>query len=118
MPNAKTHFLVGAGVGAIAYCIIRKVQNQPIELPGLLGMGLAGGVAGLLPDIIEPATSPNHRGLAHSIAALAVIGSSIGKLHENQNLEAAQKELLITLAFGYGSHLLLDAGTPASLPII
>src|SRR3989338_2758446 len=111
MPNAKTHFLVGAAIGAGLYCLMQKAQDQPIEFPGLLGMGLAGGVAGLLPDIIEPATSPNHRGLAHSIAALALIGSSIGKLHENQNLEPAQKELLLTLAFGYGSHLLLDAGT-------
>lgn len=118
MPNAKTHFLVGAGVGAIIYCLIKKAQNQPIELPGLLGMGLAGGVAGLLPDIIEPATSPNHRRFAHSIIALVALGSSISKLNENQNFEATQKELLLTLAFGYGSHLLLDAGTPASLPII
>ena len=118
MPNARTHFLVGAGAGAIAYCLIRKAQNQPIEFPGLLGMGLVGGVAGLLPDIIEPATSPNHREIAHSFTALVAISSGINRLKENQNLESTQKELLLALAFGYGSHLLLDAGTPASLPVI
>jgi len=118
MPNSKTHFLVGAVIGAGLYCLIKKSQDQPIELSGVLGMGLVGGVAGLLPDIIEPATSPNHREFAHSIAALLVIGSGINKLHENQGIEAGQKELLLTLALGYGSHLLLDAGTPASLPII
>lgn len=118
MPNAKTHFLFGFGAGAILYCLVKKYQNQPIEPLGLLGMGLVGGAAALLPDIIEPATSPTHRGIAHSFAALMVIGSGISKINQNQDMEAAQKEVLLTLALGYGSHLLLDAGTPASLPII
>ena len=118
MPNAKTHFLVGAAIGAGLYCFIKKSQDQPIELTGALGMGLIGGLAGLLPDLIEPAMSPHHRELAHSFTALVAVGSGINKLNENQGLETAQKELWLTLAFGYMSHLLLDAGTPASLPII
>lgn len=118
MPNAKTHFLVGAGVGAIAYCLIKKAQNQPIEILGLLGIGLIGGVASLLPDIIEPPTSPNHRGLAHSLVALIVIGAGISNLNEKQDIDAAQKGLWNPLALGYTSHLLLDARTSASLPII
>ncbi len=118
MPNAKTHFLIGAAIGAGLYCLMQKSQDQPIELPGLLGMGLVGGVAGLLPDIIEPATSPNHRELAHSFAALMAIGTGIHNLNERQDMDAAQKGLWNTLALGYASHLLLDAGTPASLPIM
>ena len=118
MPNAKTHFLVGAAIGAGLYCLIQKAQDQPIELHGLLGMGLVGGVAGLLPDIIEPATSPNHRELAHSFAALIAVGAGINNLNERQDMDAAQKGLWNTLALGYASHLLLDAGTPAGLPIM
>ena len=118
MSNAKTHFLVGAAIGAGLYCLMKKSHDQPIELPGLLGMGLAGGVAGLLPDIIEPATSPNHRELAHSFATLIAIVAGINNLNERQGMEAAQKGLWNTLALGYVSHLLLDAGTPAGLPII
>ena len=118
MPNTKTHFLVGAAIGAVAYCIIKKSQDQPIELPGLFGMGLVGGVAGLLPDIIEPATSPNHRELAHSFAALIAVGAGINNLNERQDMDSAQKGLWNILALGYISHLFLEAGTPAGLPII
>lgn len=118
MPNAKIHFLIGAAIGAGIYCLARKAQDQPIELPSLLGMGLAGGVAGLLPDLIEPATSPQHRQIAHSVAALLISISSVSNINQSQYIGQNQKEFLAVLALGYGSHLILDAGTPAGLPLI
>ncbi len=104
-------------------------------------------MGGILPDVLEPATSPHHRQLAHSL----VVGGSlaVAKVAEMQascrslSSEATQRAsvlpvgsperrdaeflalfwrfvagFLIGLATGYASHLALDACTPQGLPLL
>jgi membrane-bound metal-dependent hydrolase YbcI (DUF457 family) len=78
-----------------------------------------GGLAGsALPDILEPAIHPNHRGIAHS----AVVGSGIfikaikSWTTNSSQPQGAESVILTALAVGYLSHLFLDGKTPKGLP--
>lgn len=75
---------------------------------------VAGALAARLPDILEPATHPNHRGTAHSIAVLLGITFALVNRYPNHPLSILIKPALA----GYGSHLVLDARTPKRIPII
>lgn len=83
-----------------------------------LGFFTAGGaVIGALPDILEPATNPNHRDFFHSVVfGGAVLYGAFGKhsqkWHPNDRFAAA------SIALSYLSHLYLDSGTPKGLPLI
>ena len=88
MPNRSVHAGVGipVGIGAAAFCARRETPEAMIvEAVG----GALGGLAGaLLPDVIDPPSHPNHRGLAHGavpIGGLAYVSA--------KNLETMQKQL-------------------------
>ncbi len=111
--------------------------------------GIAGGwVAGTLPDVGEPATTPRHRGPLHSwapagsLATWANHGVSEGqrvcrdwaqhweaRAAASTGFAALVAGVIATLCrlaagfiaglqAGYLSHLGLDAFTPASLPLL
>jgi len=73
MPDGTTHRLIGTGGGAIfaAY----KAKDQTVEnwIAEIAGGAMGGYVGGILPDILEPAVSSWHRGIAHSCAAGATV---------------------------------------------
>jgi len=85
----------------------------------MVGCAAVGTVTALVPDVIEPALTPNHRGLAHSVAT----GSALLRLAyelscaENQAWEEFQKILFASAAAGYVSHLVADGCTPQRLPL-
>lgn len=147
MPGRKVHTAAGAIVGgAYAWHKARGESdgNRLVET----GAGiLSGALAGRLPDILEPARSPNHRGIAHSlVAGYAVTAVKLDDwsnscrqraehFRQMQLLPNAEPvaQLLYWLAemfwriaagclnglqAGYASHLLLDALTPRSLPVV
>lgn len=69
----------------------------------------------ILPDILEPPTSWEHRGIAHSLGALKFFGISL--------IITALMGLLSYIFYiasgfflGYFVHLLIDSITPAGLP--
>lgn len=129
MPNSKTHIISGTIVGAVAMlCItVRKGILTPIRF--LVGLAVSALVS-RLPDILEPATSPNHRGFFHSVVffvVLTLLCMGIWKKFESvgENGETKQitlKELLLALLFVgllcVMLHLLLDSFTKKSLPIL
>jgi membrane-bound metal-dependent hydrolase YbcI (DUF457 family) len=131
MANSKKHLVVAATAcgGANLLCQLYNILNSPnppsgfwdtinridfLEIAAFAGIG---GAIGLFPDLIEPATSPNHRAFFHSLAFSGVVTyAAFGKHSENWSTEdkiAARIALL-----SYLSHLALDAGTPKSLPLI
>lgn len=130
MPNKKTHIAAGAGFGALVLGILeitdqyRKVKRgeQPamdwgvVAFHGLIG-ALVGGAFAMLPDMIEPATSLNHRRFFHSYAFAMVAGGGIHHLL-NRIKDPVVRRLVIAAAIGYGSHLGLDARTVQGLPTI
>lgn len=106
MSNFKQHFLTGSAVGCLVAAYHPAIAHLPLLQRLLIG-GLVSGAAAALPDIIEPATSPAHRSVAHSFSALGL------SLHGGFK---SQIPILTLVSVGYASHLVLDAGTPASLP--
>lgn len=75
-------------------------------------------LVGIAPDIIEPATNPNHRGFFHSIAMLRLLAYARDKTWQAQNLVEEQKHLISTLLDAYASHLLSDSTTQKGLPLL
>lgn len=113
MPDFATHACVGALAGGSANAIssfrtVGKIDGNSIFF-GILG-GVAGGV---LADILDPATSPNHRGFFHAImpTAFVYVKTDFSAV-EDLRLQAFFRGLL----YGYLSHLVLDARTRKGLP--
>src|SRR5690242_12658174 len=69
MPNRSTHATVGSISGG-TFAVLRAADAPAPHLIVEAIGGLFGGwLGGILPDVLEPATSPNHRQLAHSVVA-------------------------------------------------
>ena len=146
MPNKNIHVPVGAVTGFLSVGAMPKKWPGPYILEAL-GAVIGGLVGSQLPDIIDPPTSPRHRGKAHSIAGAvtenALLTVAIMKLeHEIDSLYSLIEEYryngfeipaslihrLIGLracygfVFGFGagwlSHLALDVCTPDGLRLI
>jgi membrane-bound metal-dependent hydrolase YbcI (DUF457 family) len=134
---------VGAGT-ALARSL---EQDGLAILAETAGGALGGWLGGALPDVLEPATSPRHRALCHSWAAATTIltwaNARVADAQQYCRDQAQHWErraasadglgaLFATLAAllchfaagffaglrgGYVSHLVLDAVTPAGLPL-
>jgi membrane-bound metal-dependent hydrolase YbcI (DUF457 family) len=122
MPCAKEHLIAGLAVGAAVNGLIQWLeclddQNKRFDWGEFLVCTAAGGAAALLPDILEPADSPNHRKFFHSITAAGLVVYSISGRHTN-GYSASARKILMVLGMGYLSHLVADAGTPKSIKLV
>lgn len=130
MPNLKKHVTVGAAVGGGAnlawqLCNIFESPNPPkgfwqtverIDFLELALFALGGAAVAALPDVIEPADNPNHRAMFHSLACAGVLTYGAFGKHTHKMLPENRHALQVA-ALSYLSHLLLDSGTPKSLPL-
>lgn len=111
---------VGAGVGIAAALIMAKITGQPITFGGVAQYAAGGallGVAGaMIPDLLEPATSPNHRGGWHTAEAGAALALATGITLTQPQLFVPVLTLGVPAVAGYNSHLFLDSKTPQGLP--
>lgn len=93
------------------------VANIDFDIAEFLGSGAVGALAAMIPDVLEPATNPNHREFFHSytllITTLATELNILDKVQANYLL----KLLSLAAAGGYSSHLLVDSCTPKGLPV-
>lgn len=130
MPNFSQHLKIGLVVGGLGgglYSIIKqsnelkKNSSYKMDLCQILGEALLGAgigaLAASLPDLLEPATSPNHRQFFHSITILYGIAVGGMKL-DKSTLDEESKKILMMAIVGYGSHLFADAGTPRGLRLL
>lgn len=117
MTSSNEHIIMGLIAGVLGYAGYKRIKGEKIEFGGALKAGITGGLFALAPDIIEPATNPNHRSTMHSIAALVAGGYGTTKGIQNCNSNELS-ELLIAAFSGYTSHLLADSTTPKGIPII
>ncbi len=122
MPNATTHLILGGATGAtvnIAFQIARMTSKTDTKFDWgeLLLCTAAGGAAGLIPDLLEPATTPNHRGFFHSITAAVLVAYLISGRH-TAKWSVATLALFSAAGFGYLSHLVADATTPKSINFV
>lgn len=119
MSNGPTHQLTAAAlVGAV--CIHAERDKQNMSARPIVGAVLAAKFT-KLPDVLEPAIHPNHRQFFHSVAfasLLGVAGYKIYKWNPDNLFDEAIRFALMVAVGAYGIHLLLDASTPKSLPLI
>ena len=119
MPNRNTHMLAGGITGGCNYLLQHKKNNMEINILELIGVFASSSVVGVLADIIDPPSNPNHRSLGHSLGINTMLIPHLWKLIENnENMSFKQKKFYQSLIYAYGSHLILDSTTPKGLPLI
>lgn len=108
-------------IGRQIYLETKGVKlNSAESILSLIMAPLAGAAGGVIPDKLEPATSPDHREFYHSLAGGSAIGIGLSKIPintENINLNLFNV-CLRSSGIGYVTHLVQDAGTPKSIPIV
>ena len=115
--NSKGHMIVGGLIGLGGYLAYKHVKNESASLVGALASLLGGAFAGLLPDLLEPATNPYHRSFFHSkILSLMMLFGNF-KVWQNENLDERVKWALSIFLSAYSSHLIADGGTKKGLPL-
>lgn len=94
------------------------IANSGFDVAEFLGSGAVGALAAMIPDVLEPATNPNHREFFHSYVLL--ITTLTTELHILDKVQANYLLKLLSLAAagGYSSHLLADSCTPEGLPLL
>jgi hypothetical protein len=147
MPSRRVHTTAGALTGAPYAWYTAQTTDELDRMVEGLGGGMGGAVGALLPDVLEPALTPNHRALAHSV--IAGLGVASVRLDEwraqcRTNADTYRAKALALpandpgrwlywlvelfwrlaagflagLQAGYVSHLALDACTPRSVPLV
>jgi len=118
MSNNQTHFTGGVGVSIFNYLVSKKSRNETGDFWEMLVFGLFGGAAATLPDVIDPPLSPTHRNIGHSIVLSGLsIPTMLRKIDESSQINQYQKDFARSILWSYASHLLLDANTPAGVPL-
>jgi len=130
MPNQNKHMAAGAvvaGTANIAWQLynLYNSHNPPatiwdafrqVDLVEAALFTAGGAVVATLPDLLEPATNPNHRAFFHSLTAGgAVAYGAFGRHTEDWNPE--DKFAVAAAALSFLSHLYLDGFTPKGLPL-
>lgn len=147
MPNYRTHLATGTVAGGIAAGLLATHASPPFAVAEVAGGLLGGAIGGVMPDVLEPATSPNHRKLAHSLVAAGSLAladiaqwqAACRRRAASHTITAASLPLgcrersdaefaaawwsflagLVAGFFvGYASHLAMDALTAKSLPVL
>jgi membrane-bound metal-dependent hydrolase YbcI (DUF457 family) len=127
MPYRSKHLKIGALAGAVGggvYSAVRQYEaakdhpTKELDVSEVIWDsakgGAVGAAAGVLPDVLEPPVSPNHRGFFHSVPFLAVLVFSATLIFGRS--KTALLGLFFSFLVGYGSHLWADGNTPQGLP--
>jgi membrane-bound metal-dependent hydrolase YbcI (DUF457 family) len=112
------HLGIAALAGLGLYARHKWLRKEDWTLAGAIGSAVGGAFAGCLPDILEPACSPNHRGVGHGLALLGLIGFVAKNVLQNPDLTPETKLSVLIGCAGYASHLGADAFTPKGLPLL
>jgi hypothetical protein len=140
MPRRQVHQLIGGITGAAAAAKSLPEGHRDRDVLEVVGALLFGIIGGSVPDTAEPATSPNHRGIAHAAApcaaGLAVLyprsrewQAEMRSRADAERLKQGHTTLIEVLLrvvagapagflAGYASHLALDTFTPKSIALL
>jgi membrane-bound metal-dependent hydrolase YbcI (DUF457 family) len=116
MQTEKVRFIAGALVGGTINFILQSAKmamdyDRPFDWNEFFLCAGAGAFVGLVPDILEPATSPNHRQFFHSTVAAGLVAWAISGKHTLKFSRATRLALWI-FGMSYLSHITLDCTTP------
>jgi membrane-bound metal-dependent hydrolase YbcI (DUF457 family) len=118
MPLTPLHAIAGAAAGAAYYAAETAIAAEPLDPEALTHAAVIGGIAGAMPDILEPPFNRYHRSVFHSFAAVTTAVSLFGNIDSFETLDPRTKKLARAALAAYLSHLALDAGTPVGLPVL
>lgn len=117
--NAAAHRVSAALVLATAGASLAPTEED--RLPHAAAGCMGGYCLGTLPDLAEPATSPNHRQFFHSVFFAALVGYGLYRAYQwsPETPEGKFFRGVCLIAGGaYLVHLAMDATTKRSLPLI
>jgi multisubunit Na+/H+ antiporter MnhE subunit len=118
MPNEKIHMVLGAVAGAGTAILFQRFmrseeeKEKPLDWVEIGCCAVIGAAAGGLPDILEPATSPNHRSFFHSFLFGAIVLYALGKITPR----CLFRLLLYVVGAAYLIQLGVDSQTKKCLP--
>lgn len=118
--SSKKEHAAGAFVAVSLVHALLEGQTGAVTAAPLLTGALASQM-GSLPDLLEPATSPNHRQFFHSLAFAGIVAHGLRRAYRWRPEDSSQSLVrLVGLAIGgsYLAHLAMDFNTPRSLPLI
>lgn len=147
MPNRNDHIKYALGVQSLIEIFRSSRLSGDDRSWDIAGALLGATFGGVLPDLLEPASSPNHRQFAHGVLpAMAVAWFGRGEhqkgcdvlyawanaaprpgdlavLFNSQNETPRWLRFVIAGFFravpnGYATHLVADATTPRGLPLL
>lgn len=119
LASGSSHQMAGAIAGTVM-CVIDQRAEKSQGFNPLIAAFL-GGLAGKLPDYLEPAAHPNHRQFFHSFLVLSGIACGMKSVYQwepDKPWEKLVRGLLLVGGASYLSHLLLDSCTKKSLPLV
>lgn len=118
--------VAGLACGAVTSMVVLSRKEKQPDFTLLVAGALAGAGGGRLPDVLEPATHPNHRAFFHSVlfgAILYLVGKSLWdqitrESSTEERISGKQIALLLLFAVIVAVlvHLLLDSFTKKGLP--
>jgi membrane-bound metal-dependent hydrolase YbcI (DUF457 family) len=117
MASAREHAVIGAGVATAGWILFCGLTNRQIRLGDVLLAAGVGAIGGVLPDLIEPATTPNHRQFFHSYSAAFLLVQANMWVSRNPQLPRETRTAIHLMSVGFYSHLWADAQTPMRLPL-
>lgn len=118
--RAAAHAVISGG-SAFAVVALLKHRHPAARLPHPGFAALVAAVASGIPDVLEPANSPYHRQFCHSAAFAALVASGMKKLYDwmpSTPGDALLRDVLLSIGFGYMTHLCADATTAMGLPLV
>ena len=109
---------LGFIVGAVGYRFVKKIQNEEVNPWNALGWGVVGAGVALVPDLFEPAITPLHRGIVHSVTTVGVVTIVTKTAWDSPDLNGEQTAAVASMYGALISHLIADSATPVGLPLI
>jgi membrane-bound metal-dependent hydrolase YbcI (DUF457 family) len=117
--NGPTHRLV-AGLATGAFLAHQEGKAGQATVRPILSGAVAAFFTNL-PDILEPATSPNHRKFFHSLLFAGMLARALHEVRSwkpQTDTEKFWRQLILLAGSAYLIHLVLDFTTHKSLPLI
>ena len=118
--NRNEHKVVCATAG-VAYVLWEyfRVEDElrpPFPWRKLVLFGGVGYLCPTVPDLLEPATDPNHRKIFHSMTMFVLMRELAFGQHMD-NASSSVRDFVQAFATAYLSHLAADATKQAGLPL-
>ena len=120
MASTKRHVKMGTLVALNEY--VQEVQRRgltqdPIrDYVAVQAAKWIGRNVATLPDRLEPALSPSHRGMFHSKNAHRLLETAKDDIRNNPQGDVVTQTFLLMAMSAYQSHIEMDAKTPMSVP--